>query len=466
MSEDKSKATSKEEENDDEIHSPDYKEPTERVGFNRKSIILTVIGVIIAGIVLVKVTTFSKKEQTPEEIEKAQNQNFQPMQTGNVVGVDKLQSNYANKPEHPVELVQQGGITTNQQMLDAKNNPNMRLPQQQPQDPYQNANYALPDPNNYQSGTVPSQQPQSQQFSRKQAEEELRLKREYELKQRHEDEMNRVRKGSLKFGGDQPISKASNSQDKTLDSLMSTTRNNIAGAPGMPEIKMPDMNPNTDPNKQKDKQAYLDKDRSNSEFNLRKSIQYPTSPYQIMAGTILPSTFITGLKSDLPGQIIGQIRENVYDSVRGKYMLIPQGTRIIGEYSSAITSGQDRVLIVWTRLILPNGGSINLEGMPGVDLSGYAGVSDKVDYHFLKIASGAILSSLLGAGVSIAGGNNEAGKANFGQLAANGAASKMNDAGGKIMDRFLDQQPTIQIRPGMKFNVFVNKDIIMHPYRN
>lgn len=448
---------------DDEIHSPDYKEPVERVGFNKKNIMLVIIALIIAGIVVVKVTTLSKKEQTPEEAEKAQNQNFQPAQNTNIGGIEKLQSNYANKPDQPVELQQQPPITTNKQIIDAKNNPNR---QQQQQDPYQNANY-LPNPDpNYQ------QQPGNNGYPQRQVspETEMRLKNECEAKKRYEEELNKVRRGSLKFNSDQTTgNKTSNNADRSFDALMSAVKNTNSSGQSeykMPDFKMPEIGQIVDVNKQKDKQSYLDKDRANIKTGVRNTLQFPTSPFQIMAGTIIPSTFLTGIKGDLPGQIVGQVRENVYDSVRGKYLLIPQGTRVIGEYSSAITAGQDRVLIVWTRLILPNGGSINLEGMPGVDLSGYAGVSDKVNFHFMKVAGGAILSSLLGAGVSVASGNSTAGTASVGQQAANGAASKMNETGSKIVDRFLDQQPTIEIRPGTKFNVFVNKDIILQPYRN
>jgi type IV secretion system protein VirB10 len=231
----------------------------------------------------------------------------------------------------------------------------------------------------------------------------------------------------------------------------------------MPNIKMPSLGP-VDQNNQSEKQEYLDKNRHDDQRPV-SSLKSPASPYQVMAGTIIPSTFITGIKGDLPGQIIGQVRENVYDSVTGRYLLIPQGTRLVGEYSNTITPGQDRLLIVWTRLLLPNGNSISLDGMPGVDLSGYAGVEDKVNYHFWRVASGAILSSLMGAGVSIAGGNNEAGKANFGQLAAGGAAQKIQTAGDRILDQMLNVQPTIEIRAGQKFNVFVNKDLILRPYR-
>ena len=140
-------------------------------------------------------------------------------------------------------------------------------------------------------------------------------------------------------------------------------------------------------NNQEGKQDYLEENRETQVY-LNQHLIKPVSPYQVMAGNIIPSSLITGLSSDLPGILTAQVRHNVYDSVTGRHLLIPQGTRIIGEYSSAVTYGQNRALVVWNRLIYPNGKSIVLEGMPGVDLSGYAGFKDKVDYHFWRMMGG------------------------------------------------------------------------------
>ncbi|MEE9914008.1 MAG: TrbI/VirB10 family protein [Deltaproteobacteria bacterium] len=210
-----------------------------------------------------------------------------------------------------------------------------------------------------------------------------------------------------------------------------------------------------DQKESKDKDAYL-------KYSLMKAI----SPYEVKAGSIIPGVLITGINSDLPGGIVGQVRENVYDTVTGQHLLIPQGTRVIGEYDSKVAYAQERVLIVWTRMIFPNGDSINLEGMNGVDMSGYSGLSDQVNNHFAKLLLGVILSTTLSTSAKIAAGNYDSGTADYGQLAVSGAAEEINKVGSKIVEKNLNVQPTLEIRPGFKFNVFVNKDMILRPYKS
>lgn len=499
---------------EDVIESPDYsgKVKEQHKGFNTKNIIIVLALLIVAAILVVKFTSIANHEKTPEEIAKEQTKN---LQTANIndadsLGINKLQESY-NKDGKEQEnnkfaeefKKREGAITTNQEILNRKNSQNNQYgstvqPNQQ-FDPYQqnvrdsnNSNISMPAAPQYQkngSYQVPSPNMQSNMqgpdYSMYQKTQELEKKaRQNEVKELHRqqieadnkrklDEMlDRVRKGALSFtslvtgNSNQDNNKTKTAKNIELDEKKAQLLNQLKGMNNgiqMPNLKMPTLG-NTDMNKQSDKQEYFDKARHDEQKSLN-ALKQAISPYQIMAGTIIPSTFITGIKGDLPGQIIGQVRENVYDSVRGRYLLIPQGTRLVGEYSNTVTPGQDRLLIVWTRLLLPNGDSISLDGMPGVDLSGYAGVEDKVNYHFLRIATGAVLSSLMGAGVSVAGGNNEAGKATFGQLAAGGAAQKIQSAGDSILDQMLKVQPTIYIRAGQKFNVFVNKDLILRPYR-
>jgi type IV secretion system protein VirB10 len=221
-----------------------------------------------------------------------------------------------------------------------------------------------------------------------------------------------------------------------------------------------------DQNMQEEKRTFSKESRDQNPY-LLAALRYPLSKYEIKAGTIIPSLLITGLNSDLPGQITAQVRENVYDTATGRYLLIPQGTRLVGEYDSKVAYGQDRALIVWSRLIMPNGNSISLEGMPGVDMSGYAGLSDKVNNHYARLLTGVILGSVIGAGAQVAtGGQGTAFNApSFGQLAVSGAAQNINQAGQQITQRNLNMQPTIEIRPGLKLNVFVTKDMILRPYR-
>jgi len=148
----------------------------------------------------------------------------------------------------------------------------------------------------------------------------------------------------------------------------------------------------TDQNNQNAKQAFLDRDADDI-YNSHGLVS-PRSPYQVMAGNLIPASLVTGLNSDLPGQVIGQVTENVYDTVTGQYLLIPQGSRLMGRYDSVIAFGQSRALVVWTRLILPNGDSIQLDNLPGSDSQGFAGLKDKVDRHTWQFIKGAALSSL------------------------------------------------------------------------
>ncbi len=219
-----------------------------------------------------------------------------------------------------------------------------------------------------------------------------------------------------------------------------------------------------DVNRQDDKLDFLSQTRSD-DTALHHGLLRPVSPYQLLAGTIVPGLLLTGVNSDLPGQLLGQVSQNVFDTVTGAHLLIPQGTKILGTYDSRIVYGQERVLIVWTRLIFPNGNSLSLEGMPGVDLSGYAGLSDQVDNHYLRLLSGVMFSSLLGAAAQMAEGPTyDTSDPSFGQLAVQGVARNTNQVGQEITRRNLNIQPTLIVRPGYRFNLYVHKDITLEPY--
>lgn len=218
-------------------------------------------------------------------------------------------------------------------------------------------------------------------------------------------------------------------------------------------------------NKQSDKSIFLEKySKDSPNAYLKATITHPVSPYEVKAGTIIPTTLITGINSDLPGQIVGQVRENVFDTVTGNYLLIPQGTRLVGQYDSGVAFGQERVLVVWHRLIMPNGASINLEGMPGVDLTGYVGFKDKVDRHWLQLAGGVILSSIMSAAVTSSQGSQTGFSPTLSQGFVSSIGQDINRTGQKIVDKMLNRQPTITIAPGFAVNVFVNKDMILEPY--
>jgi len=212
-------------------------------------------------------------------------------------------------------------------------------------------------------------------------------------------------------------------------------------------------------NNQEQKQTYLEETRQTQVY-LNQPLIKPASPYQVMAGNIIPSTLITGLNSDLPGLLTAQVRHNVYDSVTGRHLLIPQGTRIIGEYSSAVTYGQDRALVVWNRLIYPNGRSIVLEGMPGVDLSGFAGFKDKVDHHFWRMLKAAFLGAVVATVADAAEDDGDSLSDNL----LGGTAQTADQTIQRIIQKQLNVQPTIKIRPGYRFNIVVLADMILQPY--
>lgn len=214
----------------------------------------------------------------------------------------------------------------------------------------------------------------------------------------------------------------------------------------------------SDPNKQSAKQAFLDSDVDDI-YNSH-SLVSPRSPYQVMAGNLIPASLLTGLNSDLPGQVIGQVTENVFDTVRGQHLLIPQGSRLMGRYDSVIAFGQSRALVVWTRLILPNGDSIQLDNLPGSDSQGFAGLKDKVDKHTWQFIKGAALSSLLSIGSELASDDGD----RLTRALQNAGQDTANRAGQRIIDRNLNVQPTLKVRPGWRFNVIVSRDLILKPY--
>ena len=218
-------------------------------------------------------------------------------------------------------------------------------------------------------------------------------------------------------------------------------------------------------NRQDDKHAFASVRRTTDPY-LDQAVLTPQNKVYVGAGTLIPAVLLTGINSDLPGMITGQVSETIYDTVSGMHVLIPQGSTLIGEYDSRVTYGQQRVLFVWTRVRFPNGSSINLEGMSGTDLSGFAGVRDKVDNHWWKLAQGVVLGSLLSAAVQQSyGGGLSAANPSLAQLAAAGAAQNINSAGQQIVQKDLQVQPTLVVRPGQRVAVFVTKDIELPPYR-
>jgi type IV secretion system protein VirB10 len=191
----------------------------------------------------------------------------------------------------------------------------------------------------------------------------------------------------------------------------------------------------------------------------------PASPFVIQAGTIIPAALITGIRSDLPGQITAQVTQAIFDSPTGRAKLVPQGARLIGTYDSQVAFGQSRVLLVWTRLIMPNGRSIVLERQQGADVGGYSGLEDDVDNHWAELFKAALLSTVLGVGAELGAVADNASNTDILQALRLGAANSLNQTGQQVTRRSLNIQPTLTIRPGFPVGVIVNRDLVLEPYR-
>ena len=192
-------------------------------------------------------------------------------------------------------------------------------------------------------------------------------------------------------------------------------------------------------------------------------LQDAVSPYQVMAGSVIAASLVTGINSDLPGLVVAQVTENVYDTVTGRFLLIPQGARLIGAYDSVIAFGQSRALLVWQRIVMPDGSSIQIENLPATDASGYAGLQDEVDFHTWRLLKGVVLSTLLGVGTEFSLGSDES---DLVRAIRESTQQNINRAGQRITERNLNIQPTITVRPGWPLRVIVHKDLILRPYQS
>lgn len=189
-------------------------------------------------------------------------------------------------------------------------------------------------------------------------------------------------------------------------------------------------------------------------------IEPAQSPYVLSAGSVIAASLITGLRSDLPGLVTAQVSEKVFDSARGRILLIPQGARLIGSYDSVVAFGQRRALIVWQRLILPDGASLMIENVPATDPSGFSGLADEVDFHTWSLLKGAALSTLLGVGSNL----TFSGESDLVQAIRQSTQQNASRAGDQLVSRNLTIQPTITIRPGAPVRLVVHRDLILQPW--
>ncbi len=202
--------------------------------------------------------------------------------------------------------------------------------------------------------------------------------------------------------------------------------------------------------------AFLDRPAERRTVSLQRLDAAPSGAL-LQAGSVIPAALITGIRSDQPGLVTAQVTQNVYDSLTGRRLLIPQGARLIGEYESDVGFGQRRVLLAWNRLILPDGRSIVLERQPAADPSGYAGLEDGVDYHWGGVLKAALVSTLLGVGNELGSGSDS----DLARALRRGSQDSVNRAGEQIVSRELNIRPTLTIRPGHPVRVLVTRDVVL-----
>lgn len=206
-------------------------------------------------------------------------------------------------------------------------------------------------------------------------------------------------------------------------------------------------------------------------WHLNSRLQNPNSRFELRAGSVIPGVMISGISSDLPGQVIGQVSQNVYDTATGKYLLIPQGTKILGLYSSEVGFGQNSVLVAWQRLVFPDGKALDIGSMPGADSAGFSGFRDKANQHYTRIYGSALLMSGIIGGITYSQNINQSNPYGYGQPDAGSVLSQalgqqLGEVTSQLISKNLTVSPTITIRQGYRFNIVVVKDLpFKSPYR-
>ncbi|WP_326914997.1 TrbI/VirB10 family protein [Sphingopyxis chilensis] len=242
-----------------------------------------------------------------------------------------------------------------------------------------------------------------------------------------------------------------------------TTRREMADPAAGPEASLPRAGASddaSDPNGQRRKIDLVGRTNRDDDVNPHR-LEAAASPWTLHAGTVIAASLITGLNSDLPGLVTAQVTENAYDSVTGRTLLVPQGSRVIGSYDSVVAFGQSRALVVWQRIIFPDGASIRIDNVPASDTAGYAGLADRIDRHTWRLLKGVGLSTLLGVGTELGWGSSESDLVRAVRESAQQAGAR---AGDQLVARNLDVQPTIKIRPGWPLRIVVHKDIVLKPW--
>ena len=216
-------------------------------------------------------------------------------------------------------------------------------------------------------------------------------------------------------------------------------------------------------NRQGQKEAFLK--AGSTETRNSGNLKMPASPYQVMAGTVIAGALVTGIKSDLPGDVIATVTEPIYDTATGKFLLIPQGSRILGRYNSQVSYGQSRVQVVWNRIILPDTSSLTLDNLAGTDPAGYAGLEDGVDWHWDRVFAGAALTTLLGVGAELTAPENRQDGNRVIIAGQDSLQDSVNQIGQEVTRRNLNIQPTLTERPGLPVRIIINRDLVLRPYQ-
>lgn len=300
-----------------------------------------------------------------------------------------------------------------------------------------------------------------------------RLKREQDeqfLRERHRQQMARyqAQAGAL----DSPLKVDISDLEKAALDATPANRQNVAvntnGASDLYAAAMKSglLDQNVDPNAQGSKEDFFNEDIKDLGY-LPNKVVPQLSAYELKRGSVIPATLITGLNSDLPGRITAQVSQNVYDSATGYRALIPQGAKLLGRYDSKVSFGQNRVLVIWTDLIFPDGATLQLGGMAGTDAEGYGGFSDKVDRHLWRTFGSAALVAIMGTGIDMS--LPESSTLATQDTASDAARRNFADSFGRVAEQTISKnlsvQPTIRIRPGYKFNILVDQDIVFpSPY--
>lgn len=311
---------------------------------------------------------------------------------------------------------------------------------------------------------------QYEERSRRESEAEwrARLKREQDeqyIREAHRQRMARLQARATAL--DSPLKVDVSTAEKTVaENTISARRQKDVSANSTSDLYTAAMqsglfSQNGDPNGQASKEAFFNQDIQELGY-LPNRVVPPMSPYELKRGSVIPATLISGLNSDLPGRIIAQVSQNVYDSATGYRLLIPQGAKVFGRYDSRVSFGQERVLVVWTDLIFPNGSTLQIGGMAGSDGEGYGGFSDKLDRHLWRTFASAALVAIIGTGIdmSLPESSTLATQDTATDAARRNFAEVFGRAAEQTISRNLNIQPTVRVRPGYKFNILVDQDIV------